>query len=127
MVYLPTQQAFDSDEGHLKRLVRLQRGERAQPELADAASLYRGLVGRWDVDVIDIEDDGTRRTSRGEWHFGWALEGHAIQDVFIVPARPERSEADTSRRGNRYGTTVRFLRPDAAGLAYRLDQPGVGS
>lgn len=26
-----TQEAFDSDEGHLKRLVRLQRGERAQP------------------------------------------------------------------------------------------------
>ena len=26
-----TQEAFDADEGHLKRLVRLQRGERAQP------------------------------------------------------------------------------------------------
>jgi uncharacterized protein len=85
--------------------------ETSSPELADAASLYRGLVGRWDVDVIDIEDDGTRRPSRGEWHFGWALEGRAIQDVFIVPARPERNNAVTSRRGNRYGTTVRFYDP----------------
>jgi hypothetical protein len=90
----------------------------SSPELADAASLYRGLVGRWDIDVIDIEDDGTRRTSRGEWHFGWALEGRAIQDVFIVPARPERNEAVTSRRGNRYGTTVRFF--DQTRQAWRI-------
>lgn len=77
-------------------------------ELVDAVSLYRGLIGRWDVEVIDFEDDGTRRTSQGEWHFGWALEGRAVQDVFIVPARRQRTGAVESRLGNRYGTTVRF-------------------
>jgi hypothetical protein len=98
---------------------RVDRSEDASPlfsnsssaELGDAVSLYRGLIGRWDIEVIDYEDDGTRRTSQGEWHFGWALEGRAVQDVFIVPARTLRPGAVESRRGNRYGTTVRFYDP----------------
>jgi uncharacterized protein len=87
-------------------------------ELGEAASLYRGLTGSWDVDVIDYDDDGTRRTSRGEWHFGWALEGRAIQDVFIVPARAQRTSAELSRDGNRYGTTIRFY--DAIRKGWRI-------
>ena len=28
---------------------------------------------------------GTKHTERGEIHFGWVLEGRAIQDVWILP------------------------------------------
>jgi hypothetical protein len=87
-------------------------------ELGEASSLYSGLIGSWDLEVIDFEEDGTRRTSRGEWHFGWALEGRAIQDVFIDPARKLRSRSETLPHGNRYGTTIRFY--DAAQRSWRI-------
>jgi len=30
------------------------------------------------------------KEQRGEWHFGWVLEGRAIQDVILAPPREER-------------------------------------
>jgi hypothetical protein len=79
-------------------------------ELGDAAGLYAWLIGNWDARVIDYPDDGTKLEARGEWHFGWVLEGRAIQDVFIVPAVGLRSQA-TPRKGNRFGTTLRVYDP----------------
>lgn len=84
----------------------------AAPELGDAAPLYGDLIGAWDVDVIDYDEDGSRHRSRGEWHFAWALEGRAVQDVFVVPVRASRRRANLPRRGNRYGTTLRFFDPE---------------
>jgi uncharacterized protein len=80
-------------------------------ELGHSAALYAGLIGSWDVEVIDFDDDGTARTKEGEWHFGWALEGRAVQDVFIVPKRGQRADTGGSRCGNRYGTTLRYFDP----------------
>jgi hypothetical protein len=31
-----------------------------------------------------IDRDGTTHTFSGEWHFGWVLEGRAVQDVLIT-------------------------------------------
>lgn len=65
------------------------------------------LVGSWDLDVIYYDADGSvRRRVPGEWHFGWVLEGRAIQDVWIVPPRSQRN-ADADNPGE-YGTTLRF-------------------
>lgn len=80
----------------------------ASAELGDAAALYAGVMGSWDVDVVDYDVDGSKRTAEGEWHFSWALEGRAVQDVFIVPRRSAR-HAGMHSRENRYGTTVRFF------------------
>ncbi len=77
---------------------------------ADKMALYAPLIGDWAVDVIDYGPDGSRRTSTGEWHFAWVLEGRAIQDVWIAPRRALRQEG-TSAQGNRYGTTVRVYDP----------------
>ena len=79
------------------------------PELAPRMGLYGQLVGRWDVEVVDYEEDGLVRRSHGEWIFGWVLEGRAIQDVFIVPARGSRGGPPA--RGNRYGATLRVYDP----------------
>jgi hypothetical protein len=73
-------------------------------------ALYGWLVGSWDLDVIEYRDDGSTRRRPGEWHFGWALEGRAIQDVWIVPPRGRR-EGDAVANGNRYGTTLRTYDP----------------
>ena len=59
--------------------------------------LYGSLVGSWELDVTRYLDDGSQRRLSGEWHFGWALEGRAIQDVWIVSPR--------------YGTTLRVYDP----------------
>jgi hypothetical protein len=42
----------------------------------------------------------------GEAHFGWVLEGRAVQDVWIMPRRSERA-ATLDRTNNMYGTTLR--------------------
>jgi hypothetical protein len=74
--------------------------------------LYGRFVGSWELDVTQIADDGRKRRRPGEWHFGWALEGRAIQDVWIVPPRGALREGDAAARFNTYGTTLRVYDPD---------------
>jgi len=77
---------------------------------AERMGLYSPLVGDWEADVTDYDADGTRRTSKGEWHFVWVLEGRALQDVWIVPPRSVRRPGQ-SVVGNRYGTSLRVYDP----------------
>ena len=92
----------------------------AGPQAAsEGGRLYDWLIGAWDVEVFDVLEDGSRRKSRGEWHFARVLEGRAIQDVFIVPARAERKSGEPPTPGNRYGTTIRVY--DPAGDRWRIN------
>ena len=79
------------------------------PEYAEALMLFGQFVGSWDVESIQFATDGKQRSLRGEWHFFWALEGRAIQDVILAPRRDERSR--DLWRGGEYATTIRFYRP----------------
>ena len=79
------------------------------PDYADELMLFGQFVGSWDVESTLFSPDGTRRSLRGEWHFGWVLEGRAIQDVLISPPREERTP--TGPQTFEYGTTVRFYDP----------------
>lgn len=81
------------------------------PEIAAEDDLYGWLVGSWALDVIDYDRQGGKRTGAGEVHFAWALEGRAIQDVWIMPPRSERSAGATYSINNRYGTTLRVYDP----------------
>jgi hypothetical protein len=47
--------------------------------------LYGWLIGSWEMDTIHHLDDGTTQGSTGEIRFGRVLEGHAIQDIWIMP------------------------------------------
>lgn len=73
--------------------------------------LYGWLIGSWDLDVTEFSADGTERRRAGEWHFGWVLEGRAVQDVWIVPPRRQRDAPDTTTAGAYYGTTLRVYDP----------------
>ena len=55
-----------------------------------------------------VRANGERVESSCEVHFGWALQGRAIQDVWIVPAREGRAEGEGDRM---YGTTLRIYDP----------------
>ncbi|MGH6816283.1 MAG: hypothetical protein ACREC6_11315, partial [Hyphomicrobiaceae bacterium] len=54
--------------------------DRPAPDRADKMSLYCWLIGRWDMDAVYHLEDGSAYKRRGEIHFGWVLEGRAIQD-----------------------------------------------
>jgi hypothetical protein len=92
------------------------------PDRADKMDLYGQFVGSWALDVIEFRDDGTTRRRPGEWHFGWALEGRAIQDVWIVPPRGQR-EGDAAESSNRYGTTLRVYDPRSDGWQIQWTEP----
>jgi len=82
----------------------------ASPDLLDDDRIYDRLVGSWNVRVIDYSTDGVRTETGGEWHFSYVLDGRAVQDVFIVPARTDRT-LETPKIRNRYGTSVRSFHP----------------
>jgi hypothetical protein len=88
------------------------------PDIAQSANaIYAPFVGSWDVEVFDLECDGARRVSRGEWHFAWILEGRAMQDVLMVPPRGERRNGALAK-GNRCATTLRVF--DSASGMWRV-------
>ncbi|MER9892238.1 hypothetical protein NKJ40_09030 [Mesorhizobium sp. M0119] len=70
-------------------------------------ALYGWLIGSWEMDSVHYVDDGTIQKWDGECHFGWVLEGRAIQDVWIRPKRPAPSTM--------YGTTLRIFDPGIDG------------
>ncbi len=78
---------------------------------ADKMGLYGRFVGSWELDVLQIARSGVQRRRKGEWHFGWALEGRAVQDVWIVPPRGELRRGDAAAHVNSYGTTLRVYDP----------------
>jgi len=78
---------------------------------AGKMDLYGRFVGSWDLDVRQFSEDGSERRRAGEWHFGWALEGRAIQDVWIVPPRGGLRHGDAAANVNSYGTTLRVYDP----------------
>ena len=77
-------------------------------------SLYAWLVGDWEMDVTTISEDGTKRTSSGEIHAGWVLQGRAIQDVWMIPRLQDRKTnvEPLPGAGNWYGTTLRIYDPN---------------
>jgi hypothetical protein len=77
---------------------------------ADKLNLYGRFVGAWTFDATRHLDDGSVLSGRGEIHFGWVLEGRAIQDVWILPARGTGSPSSLGA-WTFYGTTLRVYDP----------------
>lgn len=91
-------------------------------EQIDAADdVYGWLVGSWDLQVLHYRGQDLRdERITGEVHFGWALEGRAIQDVWIMPNRADRAAGrmPSDPLNNMYGTTLRVW--DATLRAWRI-------
>ncbi len=72
------------------------------PSLGEEAQTFDRLVGTWDADFSFHRKDGTIYHKKGELHFGWVMDGHAIQDLWIGYPAGEQKERSI-------GTTFRFF------------------
>jgi hypothetical protein len=87
-------------------------------EIPESADAYGWLVGSWELVVKRYwATDVSALGIKGEVHADWTLEGHAVQDVWIMPRRDDRS-AGLDKKLNMYGTTLRAW--DASIGAWRI-------
>jgi hypothetical protein len=86
------------------------------PQSADHLTLFGQFVGDWELEATLYNPDGSSVAGRGEWHFGWILDGRAIQDVYIL--RPVNGRVDAAPIA--YGTSLRCYdtKVDAWRVAY---------
>jgi hypothetical protein len=75
---------------------------RPHPSLGNAAQAFDRLVGTWDADFSFHLDDGRVQHKKGEILFGWVMDGHAIQDLWIGYPTAQQKERSI-------GTTFRFF------------------
>ena len=87
-------------------------------EIPESSDVYGWLVGSWELDVLHFRTiDLSSENLKAEAHFWWALEGRAIQDVWIMPRAVDRTP-EIDRTNNMYGTTLRVW--DAQLCAWRI-------
>lgn len=74
----------------------------ANPSIGEEAKTFDHFVGTWDADFAFYRADGTIFHKKGELLFGWVMDGHAIQDLWIGYPTEGRKERTI-------GTTIRFF------------------
>jgi hypothetical protein len=80
------------------------------PSLGRHAETFGRLIGSWAGEYRDRRPEG-EETGTMEVHFGWVLQGLAVQDTWIAPPRLQRSGSTLKRQT--YGTTVRVFHPES--------------
>ena len=89
-------------------LLRNLHAEGPAPDHVAHMMLYGQFVGSWDGTLKYLDAEGIRHEATAEVHFGWVLEGRAIQDVWIAPSRHGRKEG---ARLLMHGSTFRVYDP----------------
>lgn len=82
------------------------------PSLGAEAKTYGRLIGSWAGEFHD-RVNGKVISGPMEVHFGWVLQGRAVQDTWIAPDRQARhGTADLPAEGrDTYGSTLRVWDP----------------
>ncbi len=92
--------------------------ENRAASIEEKDDIYGWLVGSWDLAVLVYwAEDVSGRKIGGELHAARALEGLAVQDVWIMPRRLDRSSR-LDPKFNMYGSTLRVW--DATLRAWRI-------
>jgi len=95
---------------HAKAMIELLDAEGPDEERAEGLMLFGRFIGSWDIDATYWDHDGNViGERRGEWHFGWVLQGRAIQDVLIGP--PIAELLRTGEVAREYGSSFRLYDP----------------
>ena len=74
--------------------------------IPDEYDYWKDVIGSWDLDFVSGRGTDKEKHVKGEWHFARILDGLGIQDVFICPAREERTKLTQE-----YGATIRMFNP----------------
>lgn len=74
--------------------------------IPEADDWFAPLLGDW---VFDYSEPGGRRL-KGEWYFRRALEGTAIEDIFICPSRDTKEQ--NPQPDGEYGAALRMYCPE---------------
>ena len=92
---------------------------------ADELMLFGQFVGSWDIESRERDAGGDWLTTAGEWHFAWALGGHAIQDVLFPAGAPAHERGTSLRAYDPLAGTwhVTWMRPAAGELAHLTGGP----
>jgi len=94
--------ARQPDASSREAMIHVLGSSKPNPALGDEAQTFDRLVGTWDADFSFRRDDGTVRHKKGELHFGWVMDGKAVQDLWIgYPADGQKERS--------IGTTFRFF------------------
>ncbi len=88
-------------------LIEVLHSPAAHQPLAEPLQLFGQFVGAWDLEWHGLDRSRSPIVVRGELHFGWILDGRAVQDVWRVPI--DRNDAEQMR--GFHGTTIRFYDP----------------
>ena len=92
-----------------KAMIELLDADGPDPERAGGLMLFGRFVGSWDIEATYWDHDGNVTDElRGEWHFGWVLQGRAIQDVLISPPLDEQGRGTPAHE---YGSSFRLYDP----------------
>jgi hypothetical protein len=123
------------DAYHAGQISLLKKGQDAHavlaapgrsPEIPESADAYGWLVGSWELEVRHYWTDVAGRGLKAEAHFAWVLEGRAVQDVWIMPRRTERT-AVLDKTSNMFGTTLRVWDPSIQAWRITWIDPVTGS
>jgi hypothetical protein len=120
-----TQSENDLPQAFLSALASPRRAA----DIDEADDVYGWLVGSWSLQVLHYRGYDVRSERlTGEMHAGWALEGRAIQDVWIMPAREDRRAGRTARDplNDMYGTTLRAWDPALRAWRIAWNNPARG-
>jgi hypothetical protein len=97
---------------HASSFIETLVAEGPHPSLGDQARTYNRLIGSWVGHAENHMGGQGVREGSIEAHFAWVLEGRAVQDVWITPARGDR-EQPASHGLNWYGSTLRVFDPSS--------------
>ena len=94
-----------NDEPNQNPVIRGLGAAGPDPEMKEKLMLFGQFVGDWDIlEARYPQPDGTEIRRTGEIHFGWILDGKAVQDVWMT-------HYENPRRVVPAGTTIRFYDP----------------
>jgi hypothetical protein len=89
---------------HSNDMVAVLAARAPHPSLGPQADLFGRFVGTWDAEYSFIAEDGSIRRKRGEVLFGWVLDGHAVEDIFL-------SYADSAGDERKMVAGIRWVNP----------------
>ena len=68
------------------------------PTHREEMMLFGRLIGSWELDMVSFPREVAARRFSAECHFGWTLQGRAIQDVLIARSPGDDAEEMQAKR-----------------------------